>query len=246
MTVDEQLDELVGRLKTALRHNLLSVALYGSAATGEFQAKHSDLNVFCVLINLGIDELQALSPVLKWWMKKGHPALALMTLNELRHSADVFAIELLDIKAARRILHGDDVFADLDVPLHLHRVQVERELRHNTLKLRQGYMVRANDDKQVLNLMLSSLSSFTALFRHVLLALGEDPPSTRRVAIERLATKLVFSSEPFSVVLDIREGTKHRRDVNVQTLFGEYLEAVQQVTEAVDRHLAGGDIHAES
>jgi hypothetical protein len=246
MTVDQQLDELVTRLKSALRHNLLSVALYGSAATGEFHARHSDLNLFCVLINLGIDELRALAPVLKWWMKRGHPAPALMSLNELRHSADVFAIELLDIKAARRVLHGDDVFADLDVPLHLHRVQVERELRHNTMKLRQNYMLCANDDKQVLNLMLASLSSFTALFRHALLVLGEDPPSARRVAIERLATKLVFPSEPFSTLLDLREGTKRRRDVSIQTLFGEYLEAVQQVTEAVDRHLAGGDAHARN
>ena len=42
------LDQLVGKLRTALGADLVSVILYGSAATGEHNTKFSDYNVLCV------------------------------------------------------------------------------------------------------------------------------------------------------------------------------------------------------
>ena len=137
MKDDQLLNELVSRLKKAAESNLISVVLYGSAATDEFQPKHSDLNVLCILRDLNREELSKLQAASTWWAKKGHPAPLFFTLNELHHSADIFAIELLDIKGARRILFGEDVVASLHVPTDLHRLHVERELRNNTLRLRQ-------------------------------------------------------------------------------------------------------------
>ena len=106
MIAEQSLTDLVTRLKNAAGSNLLSVILYGSAVTDEFQPKHSDLNVLCIMRELGKEELSKLHAASTWWAKKGHPAPLFFTLNELHHSADVFAIELVDIKAARRILYG--------------------------------------------------------------------------------------------------------------------------------------------
>jgi len=137
MIAEQDLKDLVTRLKNAGGSNLLSVILYGSAATEEFHPGHSDLNVLCIMQSLGRDELSKLHAASAWWAKKGHPAPLFFTLNELQHSADVFAIELFDIKAAHRVLHGENVMALLHVPMDLHRLHVERELRNNTLRLRQ-------------------------------------------------------------------------------------------------------------
>src|SRR5208337_5501659 len=120
MRADQQLTELVSRLKKGAEDNLLSVVLYGSAATEEFHPKHSDLNVLCIMRELGKEELSKLHAASTWWVKKGHPAPLFFTLNELHRSADVFAIELVDIKAARRILYGEDVIASLLVRMGLH------------------------------------------------------------------------------------------------------------------------------
>ena len=135
MKAEQDLTDLVTRLKNAAGSNLLSVILYGSAATEEFHEGHSDLNILCIMRSLGRDDLSKLHAASAWWAKKGHPAPLFFTLDELHHSADVFAIELLDIKAAHRILHGEDVMATLHVPMDLHRLHVERELRNNTLAL---------------------------------------------------------------------------------------------------------------
>jgi hypothetical protein len=238
MKAEEHLTELATRLKKAAGSNLLSVILYGSAATEEFHPKHSDLNVLCILRDLSREELSKLQAASTWWAKKGHPAPLFFTLNELHHSADIFAIELLDIKAARRILCGEDVIASLHVPMGFHRLHVERELRNNTLRLRQYYVMHAADSRKTLRLMLSSISTFVALFRHALIALGEDPPLTKRATADRAGSVLGFDSSPFHTLLDIREGRKRERDVDAQATFDQYLNAVVKAIEEVDRRLA--------
>ena len=238
MIAEQNLTDLVTRLKSAAGSNLLSVILYGSAVTEEFYPGHSDLNVLCIMQSLGRDDLSKLHAASTWWAKKGHPAPLFFTLSELHHSADVFAIELLDIKAARRILYGEDAIASLHVPMDLHRLHVERELRNNALRLRQYYVRHAADSRKTLQLMTSSISTFAALFRHALIALGEDPPPTKRATIDRLGSVLGFDPSPFHTVLDIREGHKRERDVNAQTTFDKYLNGIAKATDEVDRRLA--------
>jgi hypothetical protein len=238
MIAEQKLTDLVTRLKNAAGSNLRSVILYGSAATEEFHPGHSDLNVLCVKQSLGRDDLRKLHAATAWWAKKGHPAPLFFTLNELHHSADIFAIELLDMKTAHRFLHGEDVIASLHVPMDLHRLQVERELRNNMLRLRQHYVMHPADSRKTLELMTSSISTFAALFRHALIALGEDPPPTKRGTMDRLGSVLGFDPSPFHTIFEIREGRKRGRDVNVQATFDAYLDRVVRVAEEIDRRLA--------
>lgn len=237
MKAEQNLTELVTRLKDTVGSNLLSAILYGSAATEEFHEGHSDLNVLCIMQSLGREDLSKLHDASSWWVRKGHPAPLFFTLKELHHSADIFAIELLDIKAARKVLHGEDIFALLQVPMDLHRLQVERELRNNTLRLRQHYMRHPADSRKTLELMTSSISTFAALFRHALIALGEDPPPTKRDTMDRLGSVLRFDPSPFHTVFEIREGRKRGRDVDVQATFGAYLDRVSKVADEMDRRL---------
>jgi hypothetical protein len=240
MREEQLLAELVSRLKETAGVNLLSVILYGSAATDEFHPKHSDLNVLCIVADLSRLELSKLTAASTWWAKKGHPAPLFFTLDELHHSADIFAIELLDIQAARQILYGEDVIASLHVPTDLHRLHVERELRSNTLRLRQYYIMHAGDARKTRQLMLSSISTFVALFRHALLALGEDPPSGKRATVDLAGSVLGFDPSPFHTLLDIREGRQREREMDAQVTFDKYLNAVVKATEEVDRRLAQG------
>lgn len=239
MIAENDLTELVARLKTGAGNNLLSVILYGSAATGEFHEGHSDLNVLCIVQNLGREELSNLYAASAWWAKKGHPVPLFFTLHELQHSADLYAIELLDIVAAHQVLYGEDVTSTLHIPMDLHRLQVERELRNNTLRLRQHYLRYPHDSRKILELMTSSISSFAALFRHALIALGEKPAPSKRSVFDQLGSVLAFDPAPFHTIYEVREGTKRERDVDVQATFDAYLERISRVTEEIDRRLAG-------
>lgn len=239
--MEKQLNELVARLKEASGTNLKSVALYGSAVTGEFHPKHSDLNVLCVFERLDALELRKLNPAAAWWAGKGHPAPLAFSVDELRRFADVFAIELVDIKAHHRVVWGEDVLALLAVPMTQHRAQVERELSTNFVRLRQAFLAGRRHPKALLRLMTVSVSTFAALFRHALIVLGEQPPERKRDAIERLATLLGFEAGAFETVLDVREGKRRERDVDVDRTFRAYLEAIARVTNEVDRRLRVSD-----
>ena len=149
LSTKTKLADLVSRMKEFAGENLESMILYGSAARGDFKEGHSDLNVLCVLRSVAARELTRITPVVHWWSKDhNEPAPLFFTAEELRQSADVFSIEMLDMQESRRVLYGADVVAGVPVPMNLHRVEVEHDLRSLLLKLRQHFLLngqREND-----------------------------------------------------------------------------------------------------
>jgi len=235
--MEKQLRALVEKLKKAAGDNLRAVVLYGSAARGDYQPKFSDLNLLCVLGRLDGAVLDALGPVIVWWTRQGQPPPLVFSLEELRSSADVFAIELFDMRTRRRVLWGEDFLAGLEVPMDLHRLEVERELRVHQVRLRERYLAMPHDPRAVLQLMTASISSFLTLFRHALIALGEQAPEGRREVAERIAALVGFDAAPFHAVLDVREGKRKPAQVDVAATFHAYLGGITRVVEEVDRRL---------
>lgn len=235
--MEAKLSELVERLKSASPRNLKAVVLYGSAVTGEFVAKHSDLNILCLVDHAGAAELEELHAAAEWWMRQGNRAPLVFTLEELRRSADVFSIELLDMKQHHRMLFGDDFVEGMEIPLRLHRVQVERELREGWLRLRQAVLVAPRKKKVHLGLMLSSVAAFCALFRHALFALGQAMAAGKREAVDGVASLAGADPSAFHAILDLREGKRKERQIEMDATLQTYLEFVEVVTNEVDRRL---------
>jgi hypothetical protein len=235
---EKELNELVERLKEAAGRNLNAVVLYGSGVDHEFHEGHSDLNILCLLNQAGGTAMSKLRPVGRWWWHKGHPAPLVFTIEELRHSADIFAIELLDIKQRHHMLLGEDFFADFDVPMALHRLQVERELRLAVVRLRQAFLRSHGRRSALAELMIASASTFATLFRHSLIALGEAPSVSHRGATDRFAALIGFDPAAFHTVLDLREGKKATKELSHDQSFAAYLDAVTRAAEEMDRLLA--------
>jgi hypothetical protein len=237
MVPQQQINDFVTRLQQAAGTNLESVILYGSAATAEFVAEFSDVNLLCVLGETSFPALAKLAPAMEWWKNKKQPTPLVMTLEELRRSADVFAIELLDMHEHHRVLFGNDVLKGLSVPMQLHRAQVEYELREKLILLRQRLLLAAGDKSKLWDLMLSSLPAFATLFRHVLITFGDPNPGSKREAIQILSNWIKFDPSAFLQLLDIREHKIDRKQLDVSDVFSRYLAAVERATAAVDTML---------
>ena len=229
-----KLDEFVQKLKAAAPDNLKSVVLYGSATTEDF---HTNLNLLCVVDHADAKQIEAFHEPVKWWIKQSHRPPLVFTLEELRRSADVFTIELLDMKTHHRILFGEDVLTELSVPMHYHANQVERELRTDWLRLRQAMMAAPKKPSAYLDLMVSSFSAFVALFRHALIAMGEPPTVNKREAIDRAAIFAQSDPAGFHTILDLREGKQKDKDIDVESTLNRYFALVEAVTDAFDRQL---------
>jgi hypothetical protein len=240
MVPEKKINDFVGRLREAAGANLESVILFGSAVAGDFHPEFSNVNLFCVLRDCSFASLQALAPAVKWWDAQKQPPPLFMTRDEIVRSVDVFTIELIDMQQHHRVLFGGDVIQGLSIPLNLHRMQVEYELREKLELLRQHLPLASGNDSRMWELLLRSVSSFTTLFRHVLLVLGQSAPVGKREAVQALAQRIGFEASGVLQVLDVREKKTDRKKFDVADVFARYLAALEHVTAAVDRILNSG------
>jgi len=237
MVPEKLISEFVERMRATAGTNLVAAILYGSAAAGDYVADYSDVNLLCVLRETSYAAIEALAPAIEWWGKQKHRAPLLMSAEEMRRSADVFSIEFLDMRRHYRVLWGEDVLKTLEIPMRLHRAQVEYELREKTILLRQRLLVTSGNDEAKWELLLRSLPAFGTLFRHALIALGDAGAGSKREAAAALAAKLGIDANVFGELLDIRERKKDRKAAKVDEIFARYLRLVEQVTAAVDKML---------
>src|SRR3989442_694680 len=88
----------------ALGQRLVSLLLYGSAASGAHVPKRSDVNtlLICDVVDEGL--FDALAPALRDWTRAGHPAPLIFTEREWRESADAFPIEYEGLPPHLRLL----------------------------------------------------------------------------------------------------------------------------------------------
>lgn len=237
MVPEKLINEFVERMRAAAGTNLVAAILYGSMAAGDHVADHSDVNLLCVLGETSFARIEALAPAIAWWGKQKHRVPLLMSADEMRRSADIFSIEFLDMRRHYRLLWGEDVLKTLEIPMRLHRVQVEYELREKTILLRQRLLMAPGNAEAKWELLLRSLPAFGTLFRHALIALGDAGAGSKREAAAALAAKLGIDSSVFGEMLDIRERKKDRKTTKVDEVFARYLKLVEEVTAAVDRML---------
>lgn len=232
---EKRLSELSARLTQAFGERLLSVVLYGSAASGELHGKYSDLNVLCVLRTIGPAELRLAEPVIKWWRSLDNPSPLLLSEEEFHNSTDCFAIEFHDIVECHRVLAGSDLITGLIVDDSFYRGQVEHELRAKLLRLRQKAGGLLSEQAQLVRLMGESVSTFCNLARHALRLAGVKAPMHKREAITACATQFGVDPAPFYTLLDLREGAKKARDLDPPALLAAYMQQIEVLTGAVDR-----------
>lgn len=233
LSTESKLTELVNRLKELSSANLHSVILYGSAARGDFHQDHSDLNILVILGSVSAPDLRRVSPAVKWWVIDQHePAPLFFTAEELTRSSDVFAIELLDMRAAHKVLYGHDPVAAINVPMNLHRVELEHELRTTQLKLRQHFLLTADKPHELTRILIKSSSSVLTLLRHVLIAYDAAMPVERHEIIARAAALTGADAAALSAALQVRNSPA--ADHDIQAIYGAYLQALEKVITALD------------
>ena len=237
MVPQKQIDEFVKRLRESSGDNLQSVILYGSAASGEFHPEFSNVNLMCILKDTSFPALNRIAPAVQWWVRQKHHPPLVITREELERSTDVFSIECLDMQQRHKVLFGNDPLTGLKIPMHLHRAQLEYELREKLILLRERLLVAGDRKKAIWELMLASVSSFCTLFRHALIAIGASVAASKRETVRVLASQMQFDGSVFHELLDVREGKAERSQFDVKALAAKYLDAIQAVTAAVDRML---------
>jgi len=213
---------------------ILSVILYGSAAAGDHTGKKSDYNLLVIADSLGVKELTALSGLASRWARAGNPPPLLLTMDHLKNSADVFPIELLDMKDSRKVLAGVDVLSDLEVSSDNLRLQLEHELKSKLIRLREQYLLTRGKPKAVQDLLVGSLSTFLVLLRACLRLFEEKVPARKIDAPRTLEKHIHCAPELFEKIQSVKEGRTRLSPEETSKVFDRYLHVIEALTDAID------------
>ena len=140
------------------------------------------------------------------------------------------------MQVAHKVLFGRNVLEGLEINDRFLRHQIEYELRSKLLLLRRQYIPASASVEGMKRLMGESLASFSALFRALLLLKGVPAPSTKHEIVALTVQHLGLDGIPFEKIFNIREDNfaKELDETLANALFGEYLEQIERVIDAID------------
>ncbi len=229
-----KIEKFVEELKEKAGKNFVSFVVYGSEAAGD-KYKSSDINTLLVLEKADAASLREISKPVKKWFLNGHPAPMIFTQSRLSSSSDVFPIEFMDIKDSRKVLAGTDCFKKVKVKREHLRLEIERELKANLLRLRKAYAVNCADKRKIKELMRDSLSTFLVIFRAILRLKGKKVPIIKSELIKTMQSVMKLNTDVFSVILALKEGKNSVKDSEADSVFSGYLYVIEKFRDFIDK-----------
>ena len=226
--------EITADFQNALGGELVSLILYGSAATGHYMPGKSDVNFLIILTEAGLNDLERVIAAVRKWRKK-RVAAVFMSQTYITSSVDAYPVEFLNMKLNHRLLFGTDVLTGLTFHTGDLRLQLERELKGKLFHLRQGFLECAGKEKGLRQLINRSLGDFVPLFKALLFLKSYEIPAGRREVIMSLSQAYSINSAVLLRCIDLREGKCRFSAGEVKQLFKSYSGEIAALSTLIDR-----------
>ena len=225
--------------KNLFGDDLVSVILYGSSVTKEYDPNRSDLNFLIVLSEKGIERLHLAHELVARWRKKKVGTPLFLTRDYIDFSLDTFPIEFLNIKRNYQVIVGEDVLEGISFKREFIRMEGERELKGKLLLLRQRYVETRGKRKVLKELISASLPTFIFVFKGLLYLLGKEVPETKEQTITILSQELKLDQELFTSLLQLEAGTFKYSRQELGDLFKRYLKEIRRLALLMDSDVFG-------
>ncbi len=230
--------ELVTAIESLYGDSLRAIVRFGSAVAGEVLAAQSDTNLLIIVDAVSLSSLLHKSVAVQNWTKAGNPAPLLLTLDEWRSSADIFAMEYADILHRHEVLVGKAPFDGIRVAPGDLRLHVERETLGKLLQLRRAIMAVGDAPAAHLQLLLNGVSTMMVLFRGVSRVAGNAPPMDYLQLSREVATLAGFDARPFERLVQHARREVQIPVAEVTPVLTGVLDAMGRLVAYLDR--AGG------
>ena len=214
--------------------DLISIMLYGSAASGDYIPGKSDINFLIMLSEKGIDSLDRTFDLIARWKKRNVATPLFLTEAYVSTSLDVFPIEYLNFQNSYKLVYGKDILKDLSFDRGFLRMQCEREVKGKLLLLREAFLESRGKGKDLQQLIAQSLGAFIAIFNGLLHLKGEELPRHKRDVIKNVCQAFDMDNDLFAKLLDVKEKRVKLSGPEITNLFKAYLKQVQKLWKVVD------------
>jgi hypothetical protein len=233
--IRDAIDALAERLQAALGENLQSITVVGSSLTDDFKPGHSDINTVLVLGGQSVDSLNAIAAMAKPMRRLKLSPPLLMTSSYIERSRDVFGVEFLDFQLTHRTVLGDDPFAALTFEKKDVRLQCERELKAMLIRLRQGYIAAAANNRLVRDILISTAKGLSPLLRAMLWLQDVERASCTEPTFSKAAGEFSFSPDSLTDTAKWRHEKTRVSTAEMENAFTSIYATVEQLADTVDK-----------
>jgi len=227
------LDDFVKGLKNIYGDGLVSVILYGCAASGEYSSANSNVNIAVVLDDAGLANIARAKRLVNK-RRFGIIRPVFFTEKYIASSTDVFPLEFLDMKENNIVLYGKDVLRDVRVDEKNLRFQCEQELKSKLINIKTVYLdLRSASDRR--KLLFKFTSSVLHLLRNALRLKGRVLIYSKEGVAASAAEEFGVGMAAFKKILDARSGKLKLTSKEVDGLFVDIVRDLEKMAEAIDR-----------
>lgn len=233
--VRRDLEAFVRQLGEFYGEDLVSITVFGSAVSGGYSQKSSDINLLVIYSELNIADLNKVAKLAQEWVKKRHFSPRFLSKRNLLSSARYFQVDWADMKDAHVVLYGEDVLAGIPIlPADMHW-QLSHEIKRMRMRIKQQFWRACNDDNLLRRIIVERFSSLVHLIQALLFLQQKTATTTGSDAIETAVLEFGVDAECARKLQKLKAGTiKLDHDELVETFAG-LMDIIRLVDVAVER-----------
>lgn len=203
----------VQKLKEVLGENLVALAEYNNG---------DEIRCLAVCKTLDFKILSELKKLLS------DSVPVLFTQEEIKNAIDVFPVEFLNIKRHHKMLIGEDILKDIEIPKENLRQQLEFEFRSKLIHLRRAYILSNGND--IDNIILNAVPNIAPIIGAVMYLKDID------VKFDPDVIKLMIGIDT-KVIMDIHriKTGKGRFDEDKEKYIERLINVLTQIGDLLDK-----------
>ena len=229
--LEREINFFILDLNKIYKEDLLSIILYGSAASSEFAPAYSNLNILVILRSTALDQLKKATREVN---KSKNLTPLFLTEEYILSSIDIFPIEFLDMQENYVLLHGKDFLKDLRIDLRNLRFQCEQELKVRLLNLKQLYLSLNNHPAALKEPLIKAFTSVLHILRNVLRLKNKQPPYKKEDLLKELAVHFKIDLSSWRNILTAKLKRARISKKETEELFLVFASDLEQIIRTVD------------
>jgi hypothetical protein len=222
---------LCDQLQEALKDQLESIILYGSALTEYFKLGQSDVNILIVLKNVDTKTMnKVLEPL--FLSKRYGVSPLFLTQDGVISSTKVFPIKFLSMQENYKVLMGDNVLEDLSVDKKNLHFRCQQETLNLLMRLRRHYLTSGGSGLP--DRITRVIGHFLETLKRIISLSGELPVSNDEV-LEKSEQIIGLDKTILQKALDYRKHSTQLSHEDGELFFDDFLKMVTQATRYTER-----------
>ncbi len=230
--IKKNISSFTQRLKDLYKEELVSIILYGSAASEEFVNKHSNLNFLIVLKDTDFPVLRKAAD-----LARKFPLFEPLFLTEsyINSSTDIFPIEFLDMQENYSLIYGRDVLKDIRIDTKNLKFQCEHELKVKLMGLRQFFLKFNKDTRLLERVLFKTFTSALHISRNILRLKGKAAPYKKDQIINELSLNFDLDKTVWQKILNAKNKQIKINKAELENLFIGFTKELEKVVDITDK-----------